>query len=147
MWPLMGAVLSAILADKCARMLLGADLEVSPQLDLHARISAHRFRLWSSPACGQARGGLVASRTGSAAGDERESCLVTPFSLRAGEREPDHETLAALSDALGVPPAYFHASSDVLAEVILLVARLPPERQQGVLDLIKDHLTSTAPSR
>ncbi|MFA4296138.1 helix-turn-helix transcriptional regulator [Xanthomonas perforans] len=63
-----------------------------------------------------------------------------------GEREPDHETLAALSNALGVPPAYFHASSDVLAEVILLVARLPAERQQGVLDLIKEHLTSTGPS-
>lgn len=119
----MGAILSAILADKCVRMLLGADLELSHQLDLHARIPAHKFRLWSSPPCGQARGRPVASRTGSAVGDERESCLVTPLPLRAGEREPDHETLAALSDALGVPPAYFHASSDVLAEVILLVAR------------------------
>ncbi|QSQ54327.1 helix-turn-helix transcriptional regulator [Xanthomonas translucens pv. undulosa] len=59
-----------------------------------------------------------------------------------GEREPDHETLAALSEALGVPPAYFHASSDVLAEVILLVARLPAERQKGVLDLLRNHLAS-----
>ncbi|PPT20738.1 helix-turn-helix domain-containing protein [Xanthomonas arboricola] len=57
-----------------------------------------------------------------------------------GEREPDLETLAALSDALGVPPAYFHASSDVLAEVILLVARLPVDRQVAVLELIKGHL-------
>ncbi len=62
-----------------------------------------------------------------------------------GEREPDHETLAALSDVLGVPPAYFHASSDALAEVILLVARLPAERQQGVLNLIKDYLAPSQP--
>lgn len=62
-----------------------------------------------------------------------------------GEREPDHETLSALSEALGVPPAYFHASSDVLAEVILLVARLPAERQTGVLNLIKKHLDSNSP--
>ncbi|WP_078517598.1 helix-turn-helix domain-containing protein [Xanthomonas axonopodis] len=63
-----------------------------------------------------------------------------------GDREPDHETLAALSDVLGVPEAYFHAGSDVLAEVILLVARLPEERQQAVLDLVKSHLTSDGTS-
>lgn len=61
-----------------------------------------------------------------------------------GDREPDHETLAALSDALGVPPAYFHASSDVLAEVVLLVARLPVEGQAAVLELIKGHLASSS---
>ncbi|WP_313253385.1 helix-turn-helix transcriptional regulator [Stenotrophomonas acidaminiphila] len=61
-----------------------------------------------------------------------------------GEREPDGETLAALSKALGVPPAYFHAGSDVLAEVILLVARLPLERQKAVLDLIKDYTGAIA---
>ncbi|WP_337998648.1 helix-turn-helix transcriptional regulator [Xanthomonas campestris] len=57
-----------------------------------------------------------------------------------GEREPDHETLAALSNALGVPPAYFHAGSDVLAEVILLVARLPLDQQSDVLELLRRHL-------
>lgn len=57
-----------------------------------------------------------------------------------GEREPNGETLAALSEALGVPVAYFHAASDVLAEAILLIAKLPPERQQKVLDVIKRYL-------
>ncbi|WP_052757095.1 helix-turn-helix domain-containing protein [Xanthomonas citri] len=60
-----------------------------------------------------------------------------------GDREPDHETLAALSDVLGVPPAYFHASSDVLAEVILLIARLPENQQVAVLELIKGHLANS----
>ena len=63
-----------------------------------------------------------------------------------GEREPDGATLAALANALGVPVAYFHATSDVLAEAILLIARLPPERQQKVLELIKDYAGNGAPS-
>jgi len=65
-----------------------------------------------------------------------------------GEREPDHETLAALSEALGVPPAYFHATSDVLAELILLVAKLPLDQQNGILGLVRHHLAEQgAPSK
>jgi hypothetical protein len=45
---------------------------------------------------------------------------------------------------VGVPPVYFHGSSDVLAEVILLLARLPAERHIGVLNLIKKHLDPNA---
>lgn len=62
-----------------------------------------------------------------------------------GLRDPDPETAEALAKALGVPVAYFHATSDVLAEVILLVARLPASRQQAVLNLIRGYAEGKSP--
>ncbi|WP_329851636.1 helix-turn-helix transcriptional regulator [Stenotrophomonas pavanii] len=84
--------------------------------------------------------GLSQVELGALLGMNEKSASSRLSRYERGEREPDYETLAALSEALGVPPAYFHASSDVLAEVILLVARLPEDRQNGVLEAIKDHL-------
>jgi len=51
---------------------------------------------------------------------------------------PDEATMERLAEELGLPVAYFHAASDVLAEVILVVSRLPPERQQELLARVKD---------
>lgn len=81
--------------------------------------------------------GLSQVELGALIGMSEKSASSRLSRYERGEREPDGETLEALSKALGVPPAYFHASSDVLAEVILLVARLPLERQKEVLGLIK----------
>lgn len=50
-----------------------------------------------------------------------------------GRHEPDPETAEALAALLDLPLAYFYATSDVLAEVILLVAALPIDRQKDVL--------------
>jgi transcriptional regulator with XRE-family HTH domain len=57
-----------------------------------------------------------------------------------GLRDPDPETLQALAKALGVPVAYFHATSDVMAECIMLLARLPESKQRKALALLKKHL-------
>lgn len=57
-----------------------------------------------------------------------------------GEREPDGDTLHALSEALGVPPAYFLAASDYLAECILLIARQPEAKQKKLLAMLREHL-------
>lgn len=54
-----------------------------------------------------------------------------------GEREPDHATIKALADTLGIPESYFFASSDTLAEVILLVAMLPADKQKLALQQLK----------
>ena len=67
---------------------------------------------------------------------ENQTIWITGASSGIGE---------ALAKALGVPVAYFHATSDVLAEVILLVARLPASRQQAVLNLIKDYTEGKSP--
>lgn len=54
-----------------------------------------------------------------------------------GQHDPDPATAQALAKALGVPVAYFHATSDTLAEIILLVAKLPASKQKEALDRLK----------
>ena len=57
-----------------------------------------------------------------------------------GDREPDHATVKALADTLGIPESYFFATSDTLAEVILLVAMLPADKQKLALQQLKTFL-------
>lgn len=60
-----------------------------------------------------------------------------------GLRDPDPATAEALAKALGVPVAYFHATSDVLAEVILLVAQLPAAQQKRALKRLKEFVSES----
>jgi transcriptional regulator with XRE-family HTH domain len=55
-----------------------------------------------------------------------------------GQHDPDPATAQALAKALGVPVAYFHATSDTLAEIILLVAKLPASKQKEALERLKE---------
>lgn len=54
-----------------------------------------------------------------------------------GMHEADFKTIEKLSKALGLPPAYFFAASDVLAEAILVISGLPKDKQQEALNLLK----------
>lgn len=54
-----------------------------------------------------------------------------------GERMPDEQTMEALAKALDLPVAYFHAASDPLAEAILLMSKLPPDKQEELLVRIR----------
>ena len=58
-----------------------------------------------------------------------------------GKHEPDQETMARIAEALGLPVAYFHAVDDILAEVILLVAKMPKKDQEEILDLLRKRTT------
>lgn len=55
-----------------------------------------------------------------------------------GQHDPDPATSEALGKALGLPVAYFHATSDTLAEIILLVSKLPAAKQREALEKLKD---------
>jgi transcriptional regulator with XRE-family HTH domain len=55
-----------------------------------------------------------------------------------GQHDPDPQTAEKLAKALGLPLAYFYATSDTLAEIILLVSTLPDERQQEALNALKE---------
>lgn len=54
-----------------------------------------------------------------------------------GKHEPDQATMARIAEVLELPVAYFHAVDDVLAEVILLVAKMPRKEQEEILDLLR----------
>lgn len=45
--------------------------------------------------------------------------------------------MAKIAEALGLPLAYFHAVDDILAEVILLVTKMPKKDQEEILDLLR----------
>lgn len=55
-----------------------------------------------------------------------------------GQHDPDPATSEALAKALGLPVAYFHATSDTLAEVILLVSKLPVSKQKEALRRLRE---------
>lgn len=59
-----------------------------------------------------------------------------------GQHDPDPATAQALAKALGVPVAYFHATSDTLAEIILLVAKLPAAKQKDALERLREWMRS-----
>ena len=55
-----------------------------------------------------------------------------------GMHEPDQDTATKIAKVLGLPVAYFHAVDDILAEVILLVSRMPKKEREAVLSLIRE---------
>lgn len=57
-----------------------------------------------------------------------------------GKYEPSLETMQQIADALGLPVAYFHATSDPLAQIILAVSKLDPKRQEEVSAKLKSWL-------
>ncbi|WP_462052581.1 hypothetical protein ACSYS7_004116 [Stenotrophomonas maltophilia] len=50
--------------------------------------------------------------------------------------------MAKIAEALGLPVAYFHAVDNVLAEVILLVSRMPPAEREAILALIRERVST-----
>jgi transcriptional regulator with XRE-family HTH domain len=60
--------------------------------------------------------------------EEVVSSRVTRY--ERGTSEPDFETAEKLAQELGVPLAYLVADSDILADIILAVSRLPLSEQK-----------------
>lgn len=86
----------------------------------------------------QARG-MTQAELGAALGLEDENSAAPRISrYERGDRMPDEKTMDALANALGLPVAYFYAASDTLAEVILLVSRLPATKQREALKLLRE---------
>ncbi|MEL1264926.1 helix-turn-helix transcriptional regulator [Pseudoxanthomonas putridarboris] len=86
----------------------------------------------------QARG-LTQAELGAVLGLEDENSAAPRISrYERGDRMPDERTMEALAEALGLPVAYFYAASDTLAEVILLVSKLPSAKQKEALKLLRE---------
>lgn len=57
---------------------------------------------------------------------------------RPGQHAPDPATAEYLAKALRMPLAKFYATAEDLADIILLVSRLPPAQQKEALQRIRD---------
>lgn len=87
---------------------------------------------------------MTQAELGAALGLEDENSAAPRISrYERGDRMPDEKTMGMLAEALGMPVAYFHATSDVLAEVILLVAQLPAGKQKEALSKLRDWASQT----
>ncbi|QND80520.1 helix-turn-helix transcriptional regulator [Pseudoxanthomonas mexicana] len=85
----------------------------------------------------QARG-MTQAELGAALGLEDENSAAPRISrYERGDRMPDEKTMEALAEKLGLPVAYFHATSDILAEVILVVSQLPASKQKAALEHLR----------
>ena len=82
---------------------------------------------------------MTQAELGAALGLQDENSAAPRISrYERGDRMPDEKTMEALASALGLPVAYFHASSDVLADLILLISAMPEKEQVGLLRKLRN---------
>lgn len=82
--------------------------------------------------------GMTQAQLGGVLGlDDQNSAAPRVSRYETGKHEPDGQTLAKIAQALGLPVAYFHATSDPLAKIILLVGRLPQREQARISALVE----------
>lgn len=82
--------------------------------------------------------GLTQAALGAVLGLEEENTAAPRISrYERGDRMPDNESMAKLAEALELPVAYFHAVSEPMAEAILVMSQLSPEKQQELIQVIR----------
>lgn len=69
--------------------------------------------------------------------EEQNSAAPRISRYERGDRMPDNESMAKLAEALELPVAYFHAVSDPMAEAILVMSQLSPEKQEELIQVIR----------
>ncbi|WP_447896453.1 helix-turn-helix domain-containing protein [Stenotrophomonas acidaminiphila] len=85
--------------------------------------------------------GMNQAALGAVLGLEEENTAAPRISrYERGDRMPDNESMEKLAAALELPVAYFHAASEPLAEMILLMSRLTPEQQEQLLHWARQNL-------
>ena len=85
--------------------------------------------------------GMNQAALGAVLGLEEENTAAPRISrYERGDRMPDNESMEKLAAALELPVAYFHAASEPLAEMILLMSRLSPEQQAQLLHWARQNL-------
>ncbi|WP_355507409.1 helix-turn-helix transcriptional regulator [Xanthomonas cannabis] len=77
--------------------------------------------------------------------EEQNSAAPRISRYERGDRMPDNESMAKLAEALELPVAYFHATSDIMAEAILVLSQLPPEKQEELLHHMREFSVSQQP--
>lgn len=83
------------------------------------------------------RAGLSQERLGLEAGLEPESASARMNRYETGSRVPDLELMERIGSVLGVPAAYFYASNDQVAELLVAFSALSPKVRDKALELVK----------
>ena len=81
--------------------------------------------------------GISQKNLGIAAGIDEFSSSPRMNQYETGKHMPDYSVLVRIAKVLNVPPAYFYAEDDMLAEIIRLYGALPKTDQHNLFALIK----------
>jgi transcriptional regulator with XRE-family HTH domain len=82
--------------------------------------------------------GLTQAALGAVLGLEEENTAAPRISrYERGDRMPDNESMEKLAEALDLPVAYFHAVSEPMAEAILVMSQLSPEKQEELVKVMR----------
>lgn len=84
----------------------------------------------------EGRGGYSQERLGIDAGIEEASASARMNQYEQGKHLPDLRLASRLAQLLDVPLAYLYCEEDGLAEVILAYARMSPEDQARLRELV-----------
>lgn len=84
------------------------------------------------------RAGLSQERLGLEAGLEPESASARMNRYETGARAPDLELMERIGSVLGVPAAYFYASDDQVADLLIAFTELPPKAREKALDMVRN---------
>ncbi len=75
--------------------------------------------------------GLTQQQLGMRLGMEQSTASARMNQYEKGKHAPDYQTMQRIAQELGFPVAY--CDDDLLAELLCLLAKLPKERQQEML--------------
>ncbi|WP_115710002.1 helix-turn-helix domain-containing protein [Legionella sainthelensi] len=75
-------------------------------------------------------------KLGIAAGMDEFSASARMNHYELGRHTPDYSTLKRIADVLDIPPAYFYADNDQLAEVIKIFGRSNYDKQEKFYKMI-----------
>lgn len=81
--------------------------------------------------------GLTQQQLGINLGMDPNTASARLNQYEKGKHAPDYQTAKRLADELGVPVAYLYCDDDLLASLLLALAKLPPNKQQELLDDIQ----------
>lgn len=93
----------------------------------HIAVFAQRMRT------ARERMGISQMELGVRAGIDESSASARINQYERGKHVPDFSTARNLAKVLGVPPAYFYADDDNLAELIVSYGKLKPTEKRELL--------------
>jgi len=77
--------------------------------------------------------GLTQQQLGMQLGMEQSTASARMNQYEKGKHAPDYQTMQRIAQELGFPVAYFSCDDDLLAELLCLLAKLPKDKQQALL--------------
>jgi transcriptional regulator with XRE-family HTH domain len=89
------------------------------------------------------RANLSQEKLGIEAGLEPASASTRMNRYELGKRAPDAELVERLGEVLGVPPAYFYASDNDVAELLVGFHKLTKSERNQVMQYVGDLVTKS----